>query len=67
MSREGNVLEDLMSHLALIALVVRDYDAALDFFVNVLQFEVVEDVLFIGGWWHLEGNHWDLLGRVPGQ
>jgi catechol 2,3-dioxygenase-like lactoylglutathione lyase family enzyme len=33
-----------MSHLALVALVVRDYDAALDFFVNVLQFEVVEDV-----------------------
>ena len=34
----------MMSHLALVALVVRDYDAALDFFVNVLQFEVVEDV-----------------------
>src|ERR1700676_4995468 len=33
-----------MSHLALVALVGRDYDAALDFFVNVLQFEVVEDV-----------------------
>jgi catechol 2,3-dioxygenase-like lactoylglutathione lyase family enzyme len=33
-----------MSHLALVALVVRDYDAAFDFFVNVLQFEVVEDV-----------------------
>ena len=33
-----------MSHLELVALVVRDYDAALDFFVNVLQFEIVEDV-----------------------
>ena len=33
-----------MSHLALVALVVRDYDAAIDFFVNVLQFELVEDV-----------------------
>src|SRR6266446_4590460 len=33
-----------MSHLDLVALLVRDYDAALDFFVNVLQFEIVEDV-----------------------
>ena len=33
-----------MSHLALVALVVRDYDSAIDFFVNVLQFELVEDV-----------------------
>jgi catechol 2,3-dioxygenase-like lactoylglutathione lyase family enzyme len=33
-----------MSHLELVALVVRDYDAAIDFFVNVLQFELVDDV-----------------------
>jgi catechol 2,3-dioxygenase-like lactoylglutathione lyase family enzyme len=33
-----------MSHLELVALVVRDYQAAIDFFVNVLQFELVEDV-----------------------
>jgi catechol 2,3-dioxygenase-like lactoylglutathione lyase family enzyme len=33
-----------MSHLALVALVVRDYDAAIDFFVNVLQFALVEDL-----------------------
>ncbi len=32
-----------MSHLALVALIVRDYDAAIRFFVNVLQFELVED------------------------
>ena len=32
-----------MSHLELIALVVRDYDAAIRFFVEVLQFELVED------------------------
>jgi catechol 2,3-dioxygenase-like lactoylglutathione lyase family enzyme len=32
-----------MSHLELVALVVRDYDAALRFFVDVLQFELVED------------------------
>jgi catechol 2,3-dioxygenase-like lactoylglutathione lyase family enzyme len=32
-----------MSHLALVALVVRDYDAAISFFVDVLQFELLED------------------------
>jgi catechol 2,3-dioxygenase-like lactoylglutathione lyase family enzyme len=33
-----------MSHLHLVTLVVRDYDVAIDFFVNVLQFDLVEDV-----------------------
>ena len=33
-----------MSHLELIALIVREYEPAIDFFVNVLQFELVEDV-----------------------
>jgi catechol 2,3-dioxygenase-like lactoylglutathione lyase family enzyme len=33
-----------MSHLALVALVVRDYQPAIDFFVDVLQFDLVEDV-----------------------
>jgi catechol 2,3-dioxygenase-like lactoylglutathione lyase family enzyme len=33
-----------MSHIALVALVVREYDPAIDFFVNVLEFELVEDV-----------------------
>jgi catechol 2,3-dioxygenase-like lactoylglutathione lyase family enzyme len=32
-----------MSHLELITLVVGDYDAAIRFFVDVLQFELVED------------------------
>ena len=32
-----------MSHLELVALVVRDYDAAIRFFVDVLQFQLVED------------------------
>jgi catechol 2,3-dioxygenase-like lactoylglutathione lyase family enzyme len=32
-----------MPHLELIALVVRDYDAAIRFFVDLLQFELVED------------------------
>lgn len=33
-----------MARIELVALVVRDYDPAIDFFVNVLQFELVEDV-----------------------
>ena len=33
-----------MSRLELVALIVREYQPALDFFVNVLQFELVEDV-----------------------
>lgn len=32
-----------MTHLDLVALIVREYDLALDFFVNVLEFELVED------------------------
>ena len=32
-----------MSHLHLVALIVRDYDAAIRFFVDVLQFDLVED------------------------
>ena len=33
-----------MSQLELVALVVREYDPAIDFFVKVLRFELVEDV-----------------------
>ena len=33
-----------MSHLELVALVVREYEPAIDFFVRVLGFELVEDV-----------------------
>lgn len=32
-----------MSHLELVALIVRDYDAAIEFFVNVLGFDLIED------------------------
>ena len=32
-----------MSHLELVAIVVREYDPAIDFFVRVLGFELVED------------------------
>ena len=32
-----------MSHLHLVAIIVRDYDAAIRFFVDVLQFDLVED------------------------
>ena len=33
-----------MAHLELVALVVREYEPAIEFFVNVLHFELVEDV-----------------------
>ena len=33
-----------MAHLDLVALIVKDYDLAIDFFVRVLQFELIEDV-----------------------
>ena len=32
-----------MAHMSLVALVVKDYDPAIDFFVRVLGFELVED------------------------
>lgn len=33
-----------MSHLELVTLIVRDYEPAIDFFVNVLGFELIEDI-----------------------
>ena len=33
-----------MSHLHLVTLVVHEYDPAIDFFVRILDFELVEDV-----------------------
>jgi catechol 2,3-dioxygenase-like lactoylglutathione lyase family enzyme len=33
-----------MAHLSLVALVVKEYDPAIDFFVRILRFELVEDV-----------------------
>ena len=33
-----------MAHLGLVALIVKEYDPAIDFFVRVLRFELVEDV-----------------------
>lgn len=33
-----------MAHLHLVALVVRDYDTAIRFFVDILRFELVEDL-----------------------
>jgi catechol 2,3-dioxygenase-like lactoylglutathione lyase family enzyme len=46
-----------MSHLELVVLVVRDYDATIRFFVDVLQFELVEDTPSL--------TRWDLLGPDP--
>jgi catechol 2,3-dioxygenase-like lactoylglutathione lyase family enzyme len=33
-----------MAHLDMVALIVEDYDSAIDFFVRVLRFELIEDV-----------------------
>src|ERR687898_477588 len=33
-----------MTHLELVALIVEDYDQAIDFFVGVLGFELIEDI-----------------------
>lgn len=33
-----------MSHLELVALIVEDYDRAIDFFIRVLGFELIEDL-----------------------
>jgi catechol 2,3-dioxygenase-like lactoylglutathione lyase family enzyme len=33
-----------VAYLDLVTLIVRDYDPAIDFFVNVLQFELVQDL-----------------------
>ena len=33
-----------MAHLHLVALIVDDYDTAIDFFVRILQFELIEDL-----------------------
>ena len=46
-----------MSHLELVALVVRDYDAAIRFFVDVLQFELVEDTPSLTNDAHYTGGH----------
>jgi catechol 2,3-dioxygenase-like lactoylglutathione lyase family enzyme len=54
-----------MSHLALVALVVRDYDAAIRFFIDVLQFELVEDSPSLTN----DGRpkRWVVVGPVGGQ
>lgn len=33
-----------MSHMELVSLVVREYDPAIDFFVRILGFDLVEDI-----------------------
>lgn len=41
--RQAGYADPAMPHLELVALVVRDYDAAIRFFVDILHFELVED------------------------
>ena len=42
-TRYGGCILGVMANLELVALVVRDYDPAIRFFVDALQFELVED------------------------
>ena len=56
-----------MANLELVALVVRDYDLAIRFFVNVLEFELVEDTpsLTNNGWpkrWFVEAGRNVVIG-----
>jgi catechol 2,3-dioxygenase-like lactoylglutathione lyase family enzyme len=63
-----------MPQLELVALIVREYQPAIDFFVNVLEFELVEDTPSLTNdgrpkrWVVVrpagarKGNRWDLLG-----
>jgi catechol 2,3-dioxygenase-like lactoylglutathione lyase family enzyme len=50
-----------LSNLDVVTLVVRDYDAAIRFFVDILQFRLVED------WWDVLGPtappHFELSDR----
>ena len=52
-----------MSHLSLVALVVKEYDPAIDFFVRILRFELVEDTPSLtNDGWH---KRWVVV-RPPG-
>ena len=52
-----------MSHLHLVTLVVHEYDPAIDFFVRVLGFELVEDVPSLTNDWR--PKRWVVV-RPPG-
>lgn len=54
-----------MAHLHLFALVVRDYDPAIDFFVDVLGFELVEDVPSLSN--DGRAKRWVVVRPVGGQ
>ncbi|HMI43298.1 MAG TPA: hypothetical protein VK516_06715, partial [Gemmatimonadaceae bacterium] len=59
-----------MPQLELVALIVREYQPAIDFFVNVLHFELVEDVPSLTNdgrpkrWEPASGNHGYLLRLI---
>ena len=54
-----------MAHLDLVALVVRDYDAAIRFFVDVLRFELVEDTPSVTN--DGRAKRWVVVRPVGGQ
>ena len=54
-----------MPQLELVALVVREYDAAIDFFTRLLRFVSpprTEPYGQVAVFLDIEGNRWDLLG-----
>jgi catechol 2,3-dioxygenase-like lactoylglutathione lyase family enzyme len=54
-----------MSNLELVALVVRDYDAAIRFFVDVLQFRLIEDTPSVTN--HGRAKRWVVVRPDGGQ
>jgi catechol 2,3-dioxygenase-like lactoylglutathione lyase family enzyme len=40
---DGSYIPGTMTHLELVALIVRDYDPAIDFFTRILGFDLIED------------------------
>jgi catechol 2,3-dioxygenase-like lactoylglutathione lyase family enzyme len=49
-------------HLSLVAIVVSEYDPAIDFFVGILGFDLAEPYGRVAVFLDIAGNRWDLLG-----
>lgn len=53
-------IKSMKQNIVYIALVVKDYDEAIDFYVNTLQFDLLEDSAQPE-----QGKRWDLLQLHP--
>jgi catechol 2,3-dioxygenase-like lactoylglutathione lyase family enzyme len=60
MKGHGGVERTMVQHIAMVALVVRDYDEALEFYVDRLGFELVEDT-------SMDAQRRWVVVRPPGQ